>query len=78
MHYFQGVSLFGSNFEKVSFASPAACVGRGWLCVGVMLRCFCVQGAGVEIYPGSVCCLVSNGIHHCKDGILIKVRREDS
>lgn len=37
--------------------------------------CCCVQGAGVEIYPGSVCSLVSNGIHHCKDGILIKVRR---
>uniref|UniRef100_A0A7N6BCR9 Right handed beta helix domain-containing protein n=1 Tax=Anabas testudineus TaxID=64144 RepID=A0A7N6BCR9_ANATE len=30
------------------------------------------KGAGVEIYPGSVCCLVSNGIHHCKDGILVK------
>ncbi|XP_041837577.1 SHC SH2 domain-binding protein 1 isoform X2 [Melanotaenia boesemani] len=30
------------------------------------------KGAGVEIYPGSVCSLVSNGIHHCKDGILIK------
>ncbi|XP_029000910.1 SHC SH2 domain-binding protein 1 [Betta splendens] len=30
------------------------------------------KGAGVEIYPGSVCRLVSNGIHHCKDGILIK------
>ncbi|XP_024151482.1 SHC SH2 domain-binding protein 1 isoform X2 [Oryzias melastigma] len=30
------------------------------------------KGAGVEIYPGSVCCLVGNGIHHCKDGILIK------
>ncbi|XP_040886154.1 SHC SH2 domain-binding protein 1 [Toxotes jaculatrix] len=30
------------------------------------------KGAGVEIYPGSVCNLVSNGIHHCKDGILIK------
>ncbi|KAI4829700.1 hypothetical protein KUCAC02_001375 [Chaenocephalus aceratus] len=28
--------------------------------------------AGVEIYPGSVCSLVGNGIHHCKDGILIK------
>lgn len=33
----------------------------------------CVQGAGIEIYPGSVCSLVGNGIHHCKDGILIKV-----
>lgn len=33
----------------------------------------CLQGAGVEIYPGSVCRLVSNGIHHCKDGVLIKV-----
>lgn len=31
------------------------------------------QGAGVEIYPGSVCSLIGNGIHHCKDGILIKV-----
>ncbi|XP_029947968.1 SHC SH2 domain-binding protein 1 isoform X2 [Salarias fasciatus] len=30
------------------------------------------KGAGLEIYPGSICCLVSNGIHHCKDGILIK------
>lgn len=30
------------------------------------------KGAGVEIYPGSVCNLVGNGIHHCKDGILIK------
>lgn len=33
----------------------------------------CRQGAGVEIYPGSVCRLVGNGIHHCKDGVLIKV-----
>lgn len=32
-----------------------------------------LQGAGVEIYPGSVCRLVGNGIHHCKDGVLIKV-----
>ncbi|XP_053710024.1 SHC SH2 domain-binding protein 1 isoform X1 [Synchiropus splendidus] len=30
------------------------------------------KGAGVEIYPGSRCKLVGNGIHHCKDGILIK------
>ncbi|XP_056104454.1 SHC SH2 domain-binding protein 1 [Rhinichthys klamathensis goyatoka] len=30
------------------------------------------KGAGVEIYPGSVCSLVGNGIHHCKEGILIK------
>ncbi|XP_030650057.1 SHC SH2 domain-binding protein 1 [Chanos chanos] len=30
------------------------------------------KGAGVEIYPGSVCSLLGNGIHHCKDGILIK------
>ncbi|XP_070686557.1 SHC SH2 domain-binding protein 1 [Pempheris klunzingeri] len=30
------------------------------------------KGAGVEIYPGSVCSLVGNGFHHCKDGILIK------
>lgn len=38
--------------------------------------CF-LQGAGVEIYPGSVCSLVGNGIHHCKEGILIKVRKMD-
>ncbi|KAM4743964.1 SHC SH2 domain-binding protein 1 isoform 1-T1 [Anableps anableps] len=30
------------------------------------------KGAGVEIYPGSICSLVGNGIHHCKDGVLIK------
>ncbi|XP_026123672.1 SHC SH2 domain-binding protein 1-like [Carassius auratus] len=30
------------------------------------------KGAGVEINPGSVCSLVGNGIHHCKEGILIK------
>ncbi|XP_038610298.1 SHC SH2 domain-binding protein 1 [Tachyglossus aculeatus] len=30
------------------------------------------KGAGVEIYPGSVCTLSDNGIHHCKEGILIK------
>ncbi|XP_021441614.2 SHC SH2 domain-binding protein 1 [Oncorhynchus mykiss] len=30
------------------------------------------KGAGVEIYPGSVCSMVGNGIHHCKEGILIK------
>ncbi|XP_041917999.1 SHC SH2 domain-binding protein 1 isoform X1 [Alosa sapidissima] len=30
------------------------------------------KGAGVEIYPGSVCSLLGNGIHHCKEGILIK------
>uniref|UniRef100_A0A8C5G864 Right handed beta helix domain-containing protein n=1 Tax=Gouania willdenowi TaxID=441366 RepID=A0A8C5G864_GOUWI len=30
------------------------------------------KGAGVEIYPGSVCSLIGNGIHHCKDGVLIK------
>ncbi|KAJ6665940.1 hypothetical protein lerEdw1_000843 [Lerista edwardsae] len=30
------------------------------------------KGAGVEIYPGSSCTLVGNGIHHCKEGILIK------
>ncbi|XP_056230473.1 SHC SH2 domain-binding protein 1 isoform X2 [Seriola aureovittata] len=35
------------------------------------------KGAGVEIYPGSVCSLVSNGIHHCKDGILIKDFADD-
>ncbi|KAL2088852.1 hypothetical protein ACEWY4_015751 [Coilia grayii] len=30
------------------------------------------KGAGVEIYPGSVCSLLGTGIHHCKDGVLIK------
>ncbi|XP_027015998.1 SHC SH2 domain-binding protein 1 [Tachysurus fulvidraco] len=30
------------------------------------------KGAGVEIYPGSVCSLVGNGIHHCKEGVVIK------
>uniref|UniRef100_A0A3B4XR66 SHC SH2-domain binding protein 1 n=1 Tax=Seriola lalandi dorsalis TaxID=1841481 RepID=A0A3B4XR66_SERLL len=35
------------------------------------------KGAGVEIYPGTVCSLVSNGIHHCKDGILIKDFADD-
>ncbi|NXC31036.1 SHCBP protein, partial [Campylorhamphus procurvoides] len=30
------------------------------------------KGAGVEIYPGSICTLLQNGIHHCKEGILIK------
>ncbi|XP_048372238.1 SHC SH2 domain-binding protein 1 [Sphaerodactylus townsendi] len=30
------------------------------------------KGAGVEIYPGSTCTLMGNGIHHCKEGILIK------
>uniref|UniRef100_A0A8C6SU37 SHC SH2-domain binding protein 1 n=1 Tax=Neogobius melanostomus TaxID=47308 RepID=A0A8C6SU37_9GOBI len=30
------------------------------------------KGAGIEIYPGSVCSLIGNGIHHCKDGILVK------
>ncbi|KAM4614418.1 SHC SH2 domain-binding protein 1 [Discoglossus pictus] len=30
------------------------------------------KGAGVEIYPGSNCTLIGNGIHHCKEGILIK------
>ncbi|XP_072278415.1 SHC SH2 domain-binding protein 1 [Pyxicephalus adspersus] len=30
------------------------------------------KGAGLEIYPGSNCTLTDNGIHHCKDGILIK------
>lgn len=38
----------------------------------------CCQGAGVEIYPGSVCRLVGNGIHHCKDGVLIKVTSASS
>uniref|UniRef100_A0A3B3RNH5 SHC binding and spindle associated 1 n=1 Tax=Paramormyrops kingsleyae TaxID=1676925 RepID=A0A3B3RNH5_9TELE len=31
------------------------------------------KGAGVEIYPGSICTLVGNGIHHCREGVLIKV-----
>ncbi|NP_001087996.1 SHC SH2 domain-binding protein 1 homolog B [Xenopus laevis] len=30
------------------------------------------KGAGMEIYPGSKCTLIGNGIHHCRDGILIK------
>ncbi|NXV01274.1 SHCBP protein, partial [Cettia cetti] len=30
------------------------------------------KGAGVEIYPGSGCTLLHNGIHHCKEGILVK------
>ncbi|XP_061450653.1 SHC SH2 domain-binding protein 1 [Rhineura floridana] len=30
------------------------------------------KGAGVEIYPSSRCTLMGNGIHHCKEGILIK------
>ncbi|NXB14014.1 SHCBP protein, partial [Rhagologus leucostigma] len=30
------------------------------------------KGAGVEIYPGSSCTLLHNGIHHCKEGILVK------
>ncbi|XP_010022765.1 PREDICTED: SHC SH2 domain-binding protein 1 [Nestor notabilis] len=30
------------------------------------------KGAGVAIYPGSTCTLLGNGIHHCKEGILIK------
>ncbi|XP_048886256.1 SHC SH2 domain-binding protein 1 [Brienomyrus brachyistius] len=30
------------------------------------------KGAGVEIYPGSICTLVGNGIHHCREGVLIK------
>ncbi|XP_003792563.1 SHC SH2 domain-binding protein 1 [Otolemur garnettii] len=30
------------------------------------------KGAGIEIYPGSKCILTDNGIHHCKEGILIK------
>ncbi|NXC08490.1 SHCBP protein, partial [Orthonyx spaldingii] len=30
------------------------------------------KGAGVEIYPGSACTLLYNGIHHCKEGVLVK------
>ncbi|KAM7059669.1 SHC SH2 domain-binding protein 1 isoform 1-T1 [Molossus nigricans] len=30
------------------------------------------RGAGVEVYPGSTCTLSDSGIHHCKEGILIK------
>nr|XP_061811335.1 SHC SH2 domain-binding protein 1-like [Nerophis lumbriciformis] len=33
------------------------------------------KGAGIEIYPGSGCTLIGNGIHHCKDGILIKMNQ---
>lgn len=44
-------------------------------CLGSAVLLCLLQGAGVEIYPGSVCSLTGNGIHHCKDGILIKVRR---
>lgn len=49
------------------------------LCVSVCghVAVCCLQGAGVEIYPGSVCSLIGNGIHHCKDGILIKVGKEE-
>ncbi|KAJ3592826.1 hypothetical protein NHX12_005165 [Muraenolepis orangiensis] len=35
------------------------------------------KGAGVEIYPGSVCSLTGNGIHHCKEGVLIKDFADD-
>ncbi|XP_056146926.1 SHC SH2 domain-binding protein 1 [Lampris incognitus] len=35
------------------------------------------KGAGVEINPGSECILVGNGIHHCKEGILIKEFADD-
>lgn len=27
----------------------------------------------MEVYPGSTCTLSDSGIHHCKEGILIKV-----
>uniref|UniRef100_A0A8C9P2C9 SHC SH2 domain-binding protein 1 n=1 Tax=Spermophilus dauricus TaxID=99837 RepID=A0A8C9P2C9_SPEDA len=30
------------------------------------------KDAGIEIYPGSKCILSDNGVHHCKEGILIK------
>ncbi|XP_061211620.1 SHC SH2 domain-binding protein 1 [Neopsephotus bourkii] len=30
------------------------------------------KSPGVAIYPGSTCTLLGNGIHHCKEGILIK------
>lgn len=30
------------------------------------------KGAGIEIYPSSICELFGNDIHHCKEGILIK------
>ncbi|XP_074149390.1 SHC SH2 domain-binding protein 1 isoform X1 [Sminthopsis crassicaudata] len=36
------------------------------------------KGAGIEIYPGSKCTLSDNGIHHCKEGILIKTSLEKS
>nr|XP_032833364.1 SHC SH2 domain-binding protein 1 isoform X2 [Petromyzon marinus] len=29
------------------------------------------KGAGVEVYPGSTCTLIGNGIHHCREGVLI-------
>ncbi|XP_061432062.1 SHC SH2 domain-binding protein 1 [Lethenteron reissneri] len=29
------------------------------------------KGAGVEVYPGSTCILLGNGIHHCREGVLI-------
>eukprot|EP00069_Balaena_mysticetus_P010125 bmy_20555T0 len=31
-----------------------------------------IELEGIEIYPGSKCTLSDNGIHHCKEGILIK------
>ncbi|XP_070808997.1 SHC SH2 domain-binding protein 1 isoform X1 [Pituophis catenifer annectens] len=30
------------------------------------------KGAGIEIHPGSTCILTGNGLHHCREGILIK------
>ncbi|XP_058010947.1 SHC SH2 domain-binding protein 1 isoform X2 [Ahaetulla prasina] len=30
------------------------------------------KGAGIEIHPGSTCILMGNGLHHCREGILIK------
>ena len=36
--------------------------------------CVCFAGGRAEVYLGSICSLVGNGIHHCKEGILIKVR----
>lgn len=72
--------LYGSKVRPERRPSHGLLETKTWPCcevcvtLEVMLLLVCVQGAGVEIYPGSVCSLVGNGIHHCKDGILIKVR----
>ncbi|KAK2093090.1 SHC SH2 domain-binding protein 1 [Saguinus oedipus] len=38
----------------------------------IMKSAFVSEGAGIEISPGSRCTLSENGIHHCKEGTLIK------